>query len=320
MAPVDSPGATPLSGSSGEMFRGFSYTDPTLFAKVHGGLAASASSSAGGGTWSGASSHHALPVGAPTAAAAEEAATAAAAAGGAAAAVPSSAAAAAATAVPGPSASEVAASLGSAAGPLGLAVLSLSASKPMSPGSGDGVRSTNILDDFMIDNVELSRGAYSTVRKGIRKTTGEFVAIKDIDKRLSDGRREIDIMRRCGGHANVVKLLAVYEDADHCALTCVCDSCGDDDVRCCGSVLSLPRLLLLLRALLLLLLLRVLLLFLLLLCYPLLLSLLLSLLLWLLLLLRVLPLLPLLRALLLLLLLRVLVLLIRMTFAVVGVL
>jgi hypothetical protein len=49
MVPADSPGATPLSSSAGEMFRGFSYVDPTVVQRFNAEHGASLGSSAVGG-------------------------------------------------------------------------------------------------------------------------------------------------------------------------------------------------------------------------------------------------------------------------------
>jgi len=43
------------------------------------------------------------------------------------------------------------------------------------------IKKTNIRDDYKFDKV-LGEGSFAVVRKGIRKTTNEEVAIKTIDK------------------------------------------------------------------------------------------------------------------------------------------
>jgi len=70
---------------------------------------------------------------------------------------------------------------------------------------------------------ELGRGAFSVVKRAKAKKTGEKVAIKFIEKKFVDKQdmtllaREIDIMKKVA-HANVLKLIEVYETDDVIAL------------------------------------------------------------------------------------------------------
>jgi len=70
---------------------------------------------------------------------------------------------------------------------------------------------------------EIGRGAFSVVKKGVNKKTGEEIAIKFIEKKFVDKQdlmllaREIDIMKRVD-HPNVLKLKEVFETDDTIAL------------------------------------------------------------------------------------------------------
>jgi len=70
---------------------------------------------------------------------------------------------------------------------------------------------------------EIGRGAFSVVKKGVSKKTGEEIAIKFIEKKFVDKQdlmllaREIDIMKKVD-HPNVLKLKEVFETDETIAL------------------------------------------------------------------------------------------------------
>jgi len=72
------------------------------------------------------------------------------------------------------------------------------------------------LDKYYVLGRELGTGAFSVVREGTNKKTGQKVAIKIMDKASGDDlvylRREIANMKKIN-HPNVVKLYDVFEDA-----------------------------------------------------------------------------------------------------------
>lgn len=73
----------------------------------------------------------------------------------------------------------------------------------------------NFLEHYDEEN-ELGRGGFAVVYKGKNKSTGEYVAIKHIQKKFVDPQelkcleREIDIMMKVN-HPNVLRLLDLYE-------------------------------------------------------------------------------------------------------------
>lgn len=78
-----------------------------------------------------------------------------------------------------------------------------------------------VMDEKYIIQEEIGQGSFSVVFKGLRKETGEVVAIKKVNKssQFSDQikllRREIQVMQKLSDHPNVVKLYDVFED-DKC--------------------------------------------------------------------------------------------------------
>lgn len=70
------------------------------------------------------------------------------------------------------------------------------------------------LEDFYTVGKEIGRGAFSIVKEGTNKTTGQKVAIKSIRTRYIKNKlllREIDIMKKVGNHPNILKLHEVFE-------------------------------------------------------------------------------------------------------------
>jgi len=80
----------------------------------------------------------------------------------------------------------------------------------------------NVEDVYQVGD-ELGRGAFSVVKKGTRKNTGEKVALKFIEKKfvkkkhIEQLRREIDIMKKVS-HPNVLALKAIHENETHLTL------------------------------------------------------------------------------------------------------
>lgn len=77
-------------------------------------------------------------------------------------------------------------------------------------------RKDNIKDNYKFDKV-LGEGSFAVVRKGIKKTTGEEVAIKIIDKSNLETddqialQLEVEILSKID-HPNIVKLYEVYDE------------------------------------------------------------------------------------------------------------
>lgn len=70
------------------------------------------------------------------------------------------------------------------------------------------------LEDFYDVGKEIGRGAFSIVKEGVNKKTGQKVAIKSIRTRYIKNKlllREIDIMKKVGTHPNILKLYEVFE-------------------------------------------------------------------------------------------------------------
>ncbi|MFH4980468.1 hypothetical protein AB6A40_007177 [Gnathostoma spinigerum] len=72
-------------------------------------------------------------------------------------------------------------------------------------------RRTPVENDYEFKE-ELGYGAYSVCKRALNRVTGVECAIKIIEKARRDPSEEIDILLRYSHHANIVKLLAVYED------------------------------------------------------------------------------------------------------------
>jgi len=87
--------------------------------------------------------------------------------------------------------------------------------QPVPSGGGD----KNSVDSRYDVGEEIGRGAFSVVKRGKNKKTGEDVAIKYIEKKFVDPQdlvllsREIDIMKKIQ-HKNVLRLIEVFESDD----------------------------------------------------------------------------------------------------------
>jgi len=87
----------------------------------------------------------------------------------------------------------------------------------------DKTATQNAVDELYKVGEEIGRGAFSVVRRGVNKKSGEEVAIKFIEKKFVDKQdlmllaREIDIMKKVD-HPNVLKLKEVFETDDTIAL------------------------------------------------------------------------------------------------------
>jgi len=83
------------------------------------------------------------------------------------------------------------------------------------PASKASDKPMEVTDAFVVGE-ELGRGAFSIVRKGKNKKTGQHVAIKTIEKKFVEKQdlmllaREIEIMKKVN-HPNVLKLYEVFE-------------------------------------------------------------------------------------------------------------
>ena len=90
-------------------------------------------------------------------------------------------------------------------------------------------------EEYFIQKVQLGTGSFGVVRRAIHKPSQEDRAVKSIDKRRVEMKpnyrnhlqREIEIMRECFGHNNVVKLYDWFEDEQHIHL--VLEYCGGGD-------------------------------------------------------------------------------------------
>ena len=90
-------------------------------------------------------------------------------------------------------------------------------------------------EEYFIQKVQLGTGSFGVVRRAIHKPTQEDRAVKSIDKRRVEMKpnyrqhlqREIEIMRECFGHSNIVKLYDWFEDEQNIHL--VLEYCGGGD-------------------------------------------------------------------------------------------
>jgi len=74
------------------------------------------------------------------------------------------------------------------------------------------------LEDFYVVGKEIGRGAFSTEKEGVNKSTGKKVAIKSIKSRYIKNKllkKEIEIMKKVGNHPNILKLEEVFETKNH---------------------------------------------------------------------------------------------------------
>lgn len=87
---------------------------------------------------------------------------------------------------------------------------------------GQDISNQSVEDIYNVGD-ELGRGAFSVVRRGIKKTSGEKVALKFIEKKfvkkkhIEQLRREIDIMQKVS-HPNVLALKGIHENDTHLTL------------------------------------------------------------------------------------------------------
>ena len=73
----------------------------------------------------------------------------------------------------------------------------------------------------------LGKGAYSIVKRCVHKETGKEYAVKIMKRDCQVTRREIDMLRRCQGHPNIVRLFDVYQDQYNSYLVCELLSGGE---------------------------------------------------------------------------------------------
>lgn len=87
---------------------------------------------------------------------------------------------------------------------------------------GQDISQANVDDIYNVGD-ELGRGAFSVVRRGVKKGTSEKVALKFIEKKfvkkkhIEQLRREIDIMQKVN-HTNVLALKGIHENDTHLTL------------------------------------------------------------------------------------------------------
>lgn len=74
------------------------------------------------------------------------------------------------------------------------------------------VKTTPILDDYILQGTVLGAGTFSTCRKAIQKSTRREFAVKIIDKKKRQPTEEIEILFRYGSHPNIMTLHEVYDD------------------------------------------------------------------------------------------------------------
>ena len=60
----------------------------------------------------------------------------------------------------------------------------------------------------------LGDGSYSVCRRCVHRQTGQERAVKIVSRRI-DCSREVELLRRCQGHPNIVKLVEVLQDSAH---------------------------------------------------------------------------------------------------------
>jgi len=96
------------------------------------------------------------------------------------------------------------------------------------PGSSSAEKVT---DHYVLGEM-LGEGSFATVLSGTHKVTGEKRAIKVIDKAAmkkahTEIKDEIDILLKCGNHANIIHLYDVYHDPKNYYLVMELCSGGD---------------------------------------------------------------------------------------------
>lgn len=68
--------------------------------------------------------------------------------------------------------------------------------------------------DLKVNEGILGDGSFSVCRKCINKKTGIEYAVKIVSRKI-DSSREIQLLRACQGHSNIVNLIEVYQDEIH---------------------------------------------------------------------------------------------------------
>lgn len=58
----------------------------------------------------------------------------------------------------------------------------------------------------------LGEGAYSVCKRCVHKETGKEYAVKLISRRCQETSREVEMLRKCQGHPNIVRLYDVFQD------------------------------------------------------------------------------------------------------------
>ena len=98
-----------------------------------------------------------------------------------------------------------------------------------------GKKKRKLEDEYFVQKVQLGTGSFGVVHRAIHKPSQQDRAVKSVDKRRLETKpnhkqqlqREIDIMRECFGHNNVVKLFDWFEDDKSIYL--VLEYCGGGD-------------------------------------------------------------------------------------------
>ena len=96
-------------------------------------------------------------------------------------------------------------------------------------------RKKKLEDEYYVQKVQLGKGSFGVVNRAVHKPTQQDRAVKCVDKRRLESKpnhkqqlvREIEIMRECFGHNNVVKLFDWFED-EKC-IYLVLEYCGGGD-------------------------------------------------------------------------------------------